>query len=451
MQSNISITIGKKDVYWNYLATFLQIGIGVLLFPLILRKFSSETVGVWSIFMTVTSLVALLDFGFAPSFTRNITYIFSGVNKLEKHGISEDKQENINYELLGNTIHAMRWLYARIALVVIFILISIGSFYLYHILQKSYIGNKTEIGVAWLVFCLVNTYNIYTLYYDSLVMGCGKVMRNKQIIIIGQLIYFFSAILFIYLHWGLTAIVSAQAISLIIKRFLSYRTFFTPELKEKLSKFKSENHKEIIEVIVPNSVKLGLTDLGSFFVLQSSVIIGSLYLSLEEIASYGITVQLVNVVSALSAVYFFSYVPRVSHLRVQHKKEEIMKIYLHNILIILVTFLISTIVIVFWGNWTLTLLKSQTHLLSGMMIVVIMFIALLERNHAVAGGFLLTKNEVPFFKASLVAGLITIILAFIFIKYLHWGLWGMILAPGIAQGIYQNWKWPMVLYKELKY
>jgi hypothetical protein len=28
-------------------------------------------------------------------------------------------------------------------------------------------------------------------------------------------------------------------------------------------------------------------------------------------------------------------------------------------------------------------------------------------------------------------------------------LWGMILAPGLAQLVYQNWKWPSVIIKEL--
>jgi len=39
--------IGRKDVLWNYIATFLQIGVGVILLPFILRVFPQETVAVW--------------------------------------------------------------------------------------------------------------------------------------------------------------------------------------------------------------------------------------------------------------------------------------------------------------------------------------------------------------------------------------------------------------------
>ena len=30
------------------------------------------------------------------------------------------------------------------------------------------------------------------------------------------------------------------------------------------------------------------------------------------------------------------------------------------------------------------------------------------------------------------------------------GLWGMILAPGIAQLAYQNWRWPSMVIRELR-
>jgi len=48
---NNTINIGRKDVLWNYAATFLQIGVGVILLPFILRVFPQETVAIWTIFL----------------------------------------------------------------------------------------------------------------------------------------------------------------------------------------------------------------------------------------------------------------------------------------------------------------------------------------------------------------------------------------------------------------
>lgn len=433
------------------MATFLQIGSGVLLFPIILHKLPSETVGVWSIFLTIASFTALLDFGFSPSFTRNVTYIFSGVNKLEKSGISQELTSgNINFDLLGSTIRAMKWFYSRIALIVLLFLVTLGSAYLYQVTNKSFMGDKTQIEIAWLLFCAVNTYNIYTLYYDALIMGSGKVMKNKQIIIISQTIYLSTAILFIFMGWGLIAIVLAQALAMILKRYLSYKTFFTSELKNRLQSSDTQQFKEIIKTITPNSIKLGTTSVGAFLVLQSSVIIGSLYISLEEIASYGITMQVINVVASLSAVYFSSYVPKISNLRVKNDLQSVKIIYFRCVYILVITFLMCGIFIILFGNDILVLLKSKTLLLSSVMIMTILIILMLEKNHAIAGGFLVSKNEVPYFKAAIISGVVTVILLFVFIKILHWGVWGMILAPGITQLAYQNWKWPLHLLQDLK-
>jgi O-antigen/teichoic acid export membrane protein len=41
--------IGRKDVIWNYAATFLKIGVGVILLPFILRVFPQETMAIWTI------------------------------------------------------------------------------------------------------------------------------------------------------------------------------------------------------------------------------------------------------------------------------------------------------------------------------------------------------------------------------------------------------------------
>jgi len=76
--------IDKRDVLWSYASMFLLVGSGIILLPFMLNKMPSDTIGMWQIFQTITALVLLLDFGFRPSFSRNVSYIFSGVQMLQK-------------------------------------------------------------------------------------------------------------------------------------------------------------------------------------------------------------------------------------------------------------------------------------------------------------------------------------------------------------------------------
>jgi O-antigen/teichoic acid export membrane protein len=442
--------ISRKDVIWNYAATFLKLASSILLLPIILRMMPSEMVGIWMVFVTISAFSTLIDFGFSPSFTRNISYVFSGVKSLQKTGyeVVDEHSASIDYGLLKGIIYAMRWIYARMALFLLLILISVGSFYIHTIIQ-DYTGSHSDVYIAWVILCLINTYNLYTLYYDSLLQGKGLIKKSKQIIIIGQLAYLLTAMILLFVGKGLIAVVCAQVFSVVIIRWLSHRTFFTSEMKMILKSNQEKQAKEILSIILPNSLRIGATSLGSFIIQKSSIIIGSLFLSLNEIASYGITFQIITVLISLAGIYTTTYMPKIVQLRVLQNKAAIKYVYIKGEMILISIFLVGGMVLLFLGQWALNVIGSSTQLLQQSMLFVALLISFFESNHSLAGSILLTKNEVPFFKASLVSAVFTIIVLVLLLNYSTLGLWAMVIAPGIVQGAYQNWKWPLVVCKDL--
>lgn len=443
--------IGRADILWNYTATFLKIASSVLLLPFILRMMPVETVGIWTVFMTITSFMGLLDFGFNPSFTRNVTYVFSGVRSLKAKGYSiVDVDDNsIDYGLLKGVIITMKWFYKRMAFVLFVILITLGTYYIYTLLQ-SYNEEHSEVYIAWFLLCVINTYSLLTSYYDPLLQGKGLIKRSKQITIIGQTGYLIIASVLIMSGFGLVAIISAQASSVVIVRLLSYRSFFNEEIKSALESTTPRANKEILHAIYPNAIKLGLTSIGGLMVSQSAIIIGSLYLTLPEIASYGITMQFIGVIASLARIYLATYEPKITQLRIEHNNTAIKKLFLKGQIFFSSTYLLGGVCLVGLGKWILELIGSQTQLMPQLIILVAIVVIFLETNHAIAGAILVTKNEVPFFKASLLSGGSTVLLLLIFFNFTNLRLLAMIAAQGIAQGAYQNWKWPLEVTKELK-
>ena len=329
------------------------------------------------------------------------------------------------------------------------LLTTAGTFYIFTILKRSFTGDNRVIIIAWILFCLISTYNIYTLYYDSLLMGRGLVKRNKQIIILSQILYIGVSVVLLLLGFDLISIVLGQAVAVASKRLLSYKSFFTSTLKTKLAEINSTNFRDIIKILLPNSLKMGITSVGAIIAIQASVIIGAFYVSLENLASYGITVQAVNLIASLAFIYYSTYVPQLGYLRVENNITGIKKLYYRSVIILLLTYIAGGVGIVLLGNVILIFLKSQTLLLSQTMIITILIISLLEKNHAMAAGFLLSKNEVPFYKASLAAGFMTVIFLFVFLKVYNLGVWALIISPGIAY-LYNNFKWPYELRKQLR-
>ena len=443
--------IKKTDVLWNYAATFLKIASSALLLPFILRMMPSETVAIWVVFMTIMTFASLLDFGFNPSFTRNITYIFSGVKNLKSKGFENVNKDNvtIDYGLLKGVISAMQWFYSRMSIVLFLFLATFGTYYI-HTLLKNFKGDQREIYFAWILLCVISTYNLYTLYYDALLQGKGLIKRSKQIVIIGQIFYFAFATILIMSGYGLIAIISSQALSVFIIRWLSYRSFFSKEIKQKLNSSIPRVKKEVLKAISPNAIKFGLTFLGGFMVQRSAIIIGSLYLSLKDIASYGITMQLISVIAGLAGIYTATYQPRIVHLRTSQNIPEIKQLYLKGQIILLLTYFAGGLCLFILGGWGLNFIGSQTKLITGFLLFLALFTSLLETNLSVAATILVSKNDVPFFKASIISGVAIVLGMLLFFKFTNGGLLIMIGIPLLIDIAYQAWKWPLDVMRDLK-
>jgi len=449
--------IGRRDIAWSYLATIFMIGAGVLLFPFILNKMSSETVGIWNVFQTITLLVMILDFGFRPSFARNVSYILSGAKHLYKEGVEAvdvtNQNMEIDYSLLKGALSAMKRFYRWLAIGAFVVLVTVGTAYFVSILDK-YNGDRQDAIIAWILLIIINCYNLYTLYYDALLLGKGYVKRSQQIIILGQSIYLVVSISLIYCGLGLTAIVAAQLLSTLIRRILMYRVFFTPQMQLLLNDCPEQNPKAILSAITPNAIKVGLTQLGGFCVNKSAVLIGSAFLSLEEVACYGITMQVMDVLGRCATVYYQSITPKLAQYRTESNWMALKQTYIYNVFAIIATFMVGGIMWIYLGDWALHLIHSNTPFVPTTMLIIMLVCALLEQNHATAAGFIMADNRIPFFIPSLVSGAATITLMLIAfhlpstIFHFPSPIWILILSPGLAQLAYQNWKWPSVIIKD---
>ena len=61
-----------------------------------------------------------------------------------------------------------------------------------------------------------------------------------------------------------------------------------------------------------------------------------------------------------------------------------------------------------------------------------------------------TKNEVPFYKASLISGALIIIGVYISFDIFKLGFISLFLAPLIVDSLYQAWKWPLEVIKDFR-
>jgi hypothetical protein len=160
--------------------------------------------------------------------------------------------------------------------------------------------------------------------------------------------------------------------------------------------------------------------------------------------------QLISVIAGLGGIYTGTYQPKIAQLRVLQNNSIIKELYLNGQFALLFSYFAGGLILLLLGEKTLVFIGSKTPLMPEWFMVIAILISFLENNHSIAGSILLSKNEVPFFKAAIISGISTVFLLLAFFKFSKLGAWTMILAPGLVQGAYQNWKWPVVVFKELE-
>jgi len=441
--------ITKKDVVWNFAATLLRVASGILVLPLVLRILSPEDVGLWTVFLTIGSFTLLLDFGFGSAFTRNITYIFSGAKELKGEGyINVLPSSEVDYGLLKSMITVMRKFYFWMAVFLLLLLLSAGNVYIFTLL-KHYSGNRTIALFSWVLYIVFVVFQLYTLYFDSLLQGRGYIRRSKQIIIISQIAEISVISIALIAGGGLFSLIFGKAVLVIINRILSYKTFFDPSLKENLRISLKVDSKSLFNIVAPNAVKVGLTSLCAFLISRSAIFIGSLYFSLEEVASYGISKQVIDLLGFAGSIWFATYIPLLTKNRIEGNILDIKLTYLKSKILHFFIFITGGLLLIFLGNNVLMLLGSKTFFLPKSILVFFLIVAFLESNHSMSASLLLTKNEVPFFKAAILSGIGFVVLLLLLLKFTSLGLLSLIIAPGIVQGFYQNWKWPYEVWRDL--
>lgn len=440
------IKTSKGDVIWNFAASFLKVGSSAILLPVILSSLSSNEIGFYFILTTMNYLTSIIDFGFSSTFGRNVTYVFQGVKKFHSEGITDSISKDIDYRLLKSLIIVMKRYYFFSSIVLGVLSIFIGELFLFSNLQAENINN---VRLVFYVNVVVNLYTLFSQYYSSLLLGSGKISQLKKFTIFGQLLFILLASITVLFGFGLVGVVISQGIGIYLTRWLSKRSFFDNNMTSKISSLNKLDLKRIFRKISPNAIKLGLTSLGAFAVTRSSMFIGTEYLSIEEIGVWGVVMQFGLIPTVIISAYYSSYLPEIAALRVTGNTKKISSIYMRAVLVNLFVHIVVCLLILLVGSWIFSILTFNISFPSSVLIALYFVVVFLENNHTIAAHFLVSKNSVPFYKASLFAGFSTIFLLVLFLDKFKLDLLAMVLAPGLAQVVYQNWKWPSLLIKDL--
>lgn len=447
----MNIEVNKKDLYWSYLARFFQLASSVLLLPVILKMVSSEELAIWYVFIAISTFVMLLDFGLSPTILRYTTYVFSGVGVLKKEGIEEVGCDGkIDYNLLYSLILSIKKIYRFISIVGCVLLFTLGTWYVYSICVK--IPNSSEYVIYWLMFSASTCLNLYYLYFFPLIMGSGKQSKQYQIIIISKSVNLFVTFTGVLMGYGLVALVVGVLISTLVNRYLSYRVFFDKDIKRELDKVKYIcNGVDVFKVICNGSYRLGVVSVANFLISNGNIFIVTSFSDLDQVASYGLTNQVLLTLLSVSQIFFGTYIPTFNSLRLKGKNDLLKEKISLAMVISLSLYIMGGVGLLLLGNKLLYILGASTFLLSRDMLFFMLLINLLDFNHNNCATAITTGNIIPHAYPMIISGIMIVLLSWVLYSETNLGLWSVVVSQGIVQVVYNNWIWPYRMKKYMNF
>jgi len=441
----------KRDVVWNYIGTAFSMSSQFLLLPFLLLYLSNEELGLWYIFLAISSVVALFDFGFSPTFGRNVTYCWSGAERLTKEGCEYSENKEVNYKLLKKIIITCRILYALISSIALGLIGSIGTLYIIHLSGDLEGYNHL---IAWAIFCIAVFLNLYFGYFLALLRGVGALYKVNHATIFSRLAQILITILLLFLGWGLIGASIGFLMNGIILRFICQNAFYKHQgIKSNLDAVEEKiTKKEVFDsyrIVSYNAYKEGIVSLSNYLASQSSSIIASLFLSLAQTGIYAISLQFATAIANLSASLVLAQRPALQSAFISGDEKSVKKLTINGMFVYYFLYFFGVLSVVLLVFPLLRLVRPDVifdlPIFFGLAIYIFLW-----KNQSLFAAYIGNTNRVPYMKAFFLSSILGVIVSIIFVYYLNFGLWGIILGPGVVQLGYNNWKWMFFVLNEIQ-
>lgn len=444
----MEITITKKDIVWSYVGQFFNIAAGFLTLPLILHMLSTEEIAMNYLMLSVSTLVALMDFGFTPQINRLVSYVYSGATALSKEGYRVEHSDEVCYSLLFKLIKVTKKIFNRISLIALLLLLTFGTWYMYSVTEGF--TNVDNSLLIWAVFSFSTYFTIYYKYYDALLVGRGFIKESKKTVLYSKVFNIVLVFVLLLCGIGLLGVCIANLLSPFLGRAMAHYYFYDKDTKEQLSgvKVEQKEEKEIFDAIWYNAKKTGINFIGTYCTRQFGMFISGLFLSAQVIASYGLMMQLVSILSTISSTMLNTYLPKIISFRISGDRENTIKTFSFTIVVYQLLFIIGAITIVLLGPWALCLIRSNASLPAMSILLLFIIINFLEEHHSNFAIFITTGNIIPFVPAALISGVLICLGDYLMLMFTDLGLFGIVFVQGIIQLAYNNWRWPKWVFNE---
>lgn len=451
----MEIKVGKQDIVWSFLGTFFQYCTSLVILPIILSNVTSQELGLWYSFTSIGTLVTYLDFGFSTTLVRNITYAWSGADKIKKKGFdTADVKKDINVTFVKQILFTCQMVCLVVAIIALAVMAVGGTLYVSYITR--YFTNRTNVLLAWGIYALAVFFNIYYNYCANALRGIGLIGRSQKILVVARVSQIALSYVGIMAGYGLIALSVAYLVSGFIIRFFS-KFYLNKEIRKidtqingsvaehVCIKDRMSSALEIFKDIWYNAKRSGIIALCSYATNQSLTLICSAYLGVEETASYGLSLHVVSAIMNIAGLFMATYQPKLINSMALGYDNDYRKTFSMCMFIFTSVAFVGIIVFAVVSEWILSVLGSNTAIPIGMFLFMGIYM-FLEHNHGQYTSYFTMRNEIIYLRSYVISSIV-IVMGSLALAIAGQSIYMLMAVHFIVQICFNNWYWP---YKAMK-
>src|SRR5262249_2642951 len=146
---------------------------------------------------------------------------------------------------------------------------------------------------AWLIFSFGTAVNVIGTFWPSVLVGVNGVRPAQQLFTASILANYAMLTAGLMLHWGIWSLVFAQLVQGIVQR-VGGKLCFAKLAGEPFRQNPTTPDQALLRILWPMAWRNGVLALGTFFIQSANTLICSTKLGLDATASYGLTLQVIN-------------------------------------------------------------------------------------------------------------------------------------------------------------
>jgi hypothetical protein len=391
---------------------------GVL--PLVLKQFSSGDIVLWYLFSTIISLQNIADFGFRQTFSRIISYAFSGardINIIDSQSNNKAAERGPNKFLLNSIVSTMKTIYVWLTFIVFIIMATLGTWSMIKPVSEG--SNPIQAWWSWGVVLAISCISFYGKLYMNFLEGLYKIALVRRIETLTSIGSIITSILILYLSPSLINLVLVNQFWVLIVTIRDWYLCKTVDKNfyKEVSK-KLPFDKAIFDKIWQPAWRSGLSGLMSVGLTNLTGLIYAQIGSTGAVGSYLLALRIINQIKEVSMAPFYSKIPLLAMLRVKNDTLGLVNVVKRGMFLSHMVFVIGFIFVGLFSNTLIHLIHSNVEFVNQPMWILLGFAFFVHRFGAMHIQVYMSTNHIVSHIADGISGILYIISGLILINYI---------------------------------